>query len=273
MNRDTQKESEFHPEQSWIVLDEGGWGNSRPPTASPTRPSARDDDEDLESRIPRRIAMDRDVREALELAERSLEMAGTLDEFSLRSNRGNSDDDNSTVRSSPANKSMHSAGGIFVDDVYEDKYNGRGPPTIIGNRRGGGIVIATDAEHIAFQNIKMMGGPRPDTPLAGNNPSCSSSSSSPSSTTNYQKANPLSWSQDSTDLKRDDDEGDLSFLQWAFGISASSNFVPLVFSHVVTLLVGFYIGSRRSSSSSSSTTASVNITPSSPQCTTSGAPA
>jgi hypothetical protein len=96
MSQFPQGHDGFHPGESWIVLDEQGW-SSRPPTASPSRQLSRqggheiaqktassDDEEEMDSeeeRRLRRLGMDRDVREALELAERSLELAGSAEEF------------------------------------------------------------------------------------------------------------------------------------------------------------------------------------------------
>jgi len=279
---DIQINAHQNIEQSWIVLD-SGWG-SRPPTASPTRPVRADDDDEEESKFPRHIGMDRDVREALELAERSLELGGSSDDFSRRSNRENSDDDNSTVRSSPANRSHFT--NVFADEMLEDKYNGRGPPVISSNRRNaGGILISTDSEHVAFQNIKLVSSMnRPDTPIPGLNYSLSSSafkdfgSEVPNSTVALISAPNISASspalpetneEQNSKIEDEEEEEEGSFLHSFFGLPGNSSLIPLVFSHMVTLLVGFYIGSRRSSSSAHSTSHSspTTVSPTTPPAT------
>jgi len=260
----------FNPpnvEQSWIVLDDNGWVSaSRPPTASPSRPLRQeDDDEDDELRVPKRLGMDRDVREALEMAERSLELAASSDNFAFRRlNRGSSDEERSSVNGSPSSKVNNGSG--FTEESYpENKYNGRGPPTISNTRRG--LVITTDSEHIAFQNIKLVSSdPRPETPtislngppLAPKEPSTFKVVSSPGPSRVVNAPNPAWNSSDNhietsnaSSLKTEGDDSEGSFLHWAFGVPGNSSLVPLVFSHMVTLLVGFYIGTRRSTSTPS----------------------
>jgi hypothetical protein len=268
MNSDEQNTFHLGGEQSWIVLDDNGSVSaSRPPTASPSRPTRfnEEDGEEAENRLLKRVGMDRDVREALELAERSLEMAGSADEFMFRRAQISSDDD----RSSPGGRILMS-NAAMVEDFVEDRYNGRAPPTISGNRRG--LVIATDSEHVAFQNIKLVSSsPRPDTPTlpssgvpqnassAGKDVGFKSLSTASNRTqpisSNYRLSTIIPESgTDEGSKSEDDEEIEGSFLHWAFGMSGSSSLVPIMFSHVITLLVGFYIGSRRSSAPSSPST-------------------
>jgi hypothetical protein len=254
-------------EQSWIVLDDNGWmisATSRPPTASPSRRSPRledDGDEEEELRTAHRIGMDRDVREALEMAERSLELAGSTDEFTFRkSQRVQSDDDLSTQRSSPVSRMGLGYGG-FPEDTVEGKYNGRAAPTVGGNRRG--FIISTDSEHVAFQNIKAPS--RGDTPVpsllaqpVSKDPTRSAieSSSGLSSSRSYENhARPhsaVSNNQSSRPIG-EDEEHTGSLIKWMLAISGSPNFVPLALSHVVTLLIGFYLGGRRAGSLTTNT--------------------
>jgi len=267
-------------EQSWIVLDDNGWVSaSRPPTASPSRARlADDDDEDnQENRVARRVGMDRDVREALELAERSLELAGSIDEFSRR--RDHSDDEASTPqRSSPLSYRSTFNNAAISEDSRDDPYNGRAPPMAGGSRRGN-IIIATDSEHVAFQNIRLVSStPRPETPILGASPFAKEvvpRSASYISQLNLNRPttdevdaretvpvrSPKSGIHDrSAKPDEEENENDRSLLQWMFGISGHSNIVPLVLSHAVTLLIGFYFGTRRSSiASSSATTSSSNV--------------
>lgn len=234
-------------EQSWIVLDDRGWGASRPPTASPTRPSSQlrsvREEEEEEGEISRRIGMDRDVREALELAERSLELAGSAEEFLARSPRVNSSDE-----------SMHegAAGSIWAEGLLEDRYNGRAPPTV---RRT--VAITTDSEHVAFKNIRLIS--------ADDDSSQSSSNAlvvdevsvkSMSDEEPAQVSNPAKHEYTAASNPDHQHETEKGVFEWILGLQVSTNVLPLVLSHTVALLAGFYFGLRRSSTCSPSSQAS-----------------
>jgi hypothetical protein len=244
---------DHHPavEQSWIVLDEQGWANSRPPTASPSRPGPRlspfkveNDEEEEGQPLSRRLGMDRDVREALELAERSLELAGSADEFAPRRTRANSDED--AQRSSPYSQPLSRNAMGWGEDSVEDRYNGRAPPLI---KRA--FAISTDSEHVAFQNIRLVGG---STVTADEQPNqfaadASSSIQSVEGGKADHRSSPLiplirSYDIDTLgSISEGEEEG--SFLQWMFGLQSNSSTYPLVLSHALTLVVGFYLGFRR----------------------------
>jgi hypothetical protein len=221
-------------EQSWIVLDDHGWPSSRPPTASPTRPVPHlspfheDDDVDDEGdqHNLRRIGMDENVREALELAERSLELAGRADEFSNHHFKAVSDEE-ANYRSSPLNNYVTKQGQNRTEDQIEDPYNGRGPPTV---KRTYGI--SSDIESTSFRNIKVVNSmtevqpPRVSTPMS-----------------DHDKALKRTIIPPEIDAE-DSEEG---FLQWMFGLQGNASLFPLVLTHGLTLIAGFYLGVRRAS--------------------------
>ena len=242
-------------EQSWIVLDEQGWANSRPPTASPSRTVHRgttvvkeEEEDDENSSQFRRLGMDRDVREALELAERSLELAGSLDEFTQL--RAVNEDDG--LRGSPYSQ-PHSRNTVgWGEDCSEDRYNGRAPPMV---KRA--LAISTDSEHVAFQNIRVISGS--DT-TGGEVSQVNQSSPDSLSARQYDESRvdhhrPLSMYEarkvehEPTEGIRESEE-ESSLLHWMFGLQLNSSTYPLVISHTITLLVGFYLGFKRGATTS-----------------------
>jgi len=257
----SREDHPHHPavEQSWIVLDESGWASSRPPTASPSRRSARFDDDDEteedDNSSLRRIGMDRDVREALEAAERSLQVAGTADEFGRSSaERPFSDDEEEPMASSFARNSLSSATG-------EDRYNGRGDPTVRGNHPR--IVLSMDTEHVAFRKLRA----EQDTPRAltppvrapieppavedvPSTPNVIRVQTGPPSVKPNTELRLQSEHPRTSDDSSKEDDSDKSLLQWILGIYGGSNFTPLLLSHAVTLVIGLYLGTRKSSNAS-----------------------
>jgi len=224
-------------EQSWIVLDERGWGTSRPSSASPSRPLAHvpfhhvndEDEEDEIRQVDRRLGMDRDVREALELAERSLELAGSAEEFSFRRFRTGSEEE--THGHSTILKSLRTD-----SESPDDRYNGRAPPTV---KRS--IAIATDSEHIAFRNITGV------TDSVGE-----SKCPSPAQALAQAESNSDAYIGQKRGIiisshRPHSEEEDLSSPFWFLGLSSSSNMLPLILSHALTLLAGFYLGFKRAS--------------------------
>jgi len=241
MNQDSDHHAP-NVEQSWIVLDDQGWPSSRPPTASPTRPVPRlspfredeedDDDDSVEQHALRRLGMDRDVREALELAERSLELAGSAEEFALQHLKA-PDDDGTSFRSSPLNNYVTRQVQHRPDDL-DDPYNGRGPPTV---KRVFGV--SPDSETIGFRNIKVVN-------------TLSEAQVPQSSTPGPEDVRSSKRTIIPAEIESDDsDEG---FLQWMFGLQQNASVLPLVISHSITLIAGLYLGLRRASSVAGSTT-------------------
>lgn len=246
------------PDQSWIVLDENGWApSSRPSTASPGRPASQrpvrseeeggsDDDDSLsQHNAMRRVGMDRDVREALEMAERSLELAGSVDEFSTRRHRGNSEDDMVGIRTSPVNLqpvqyNSHSELALC------DPYNGRGTPVI---RRA--LVISTDSEHIAFQHVSSRTGSEAKAIADYRSTEINYSNCDPKhEDTNSENNQSHQYSGPSKPSRNDavDDISAFGIFRWVLGTESSVSFMPLLFSHALALLAGVYLGMRRSSS-------------------------
>jgi hypothetical protein len=265
MNEDPQKPG-LSVEQSWIVLDDMGWvPGSRPSTASPSRPMARstpfhreedEDDEDIEPENQvRRLGMDRDVREALELAERSLELAGSVEEFFLHQGRMGPDDDGFYVRTSPS--ALVNRGG-----ECDDKYNGRAPPVV---RRS--IGISTDSEHISFKSVKaeqpqQQFGENEDKRSVVEEKICEKPHEVDSQLSFIKTSRPSDPTDYSFDNEQDDEGG---IFQWIFGLQVKASLLPLLVSHSLTLLAGLYFGYRRSShlhqhSSSTSTTSAPPVT-------------
>jgi len=249
---------EDHPptvEQSWIVLDEHGWSSaSRPPTASPSRLDPRLHDDEEEDHMRRRLGMDRDVREALELAEQSLELAGSVDEFNTRPRRTSSDEDLLHAKSSPL-VNFVAKSGWTDESPPDDRYNGRAPPVI---KRS--LAIATDSEHVAFKNIKMVSSPRDDHRHA--------QSMSTSQTDGFREVSSSSDSRaienayptkENTSCAEYEENGE-SLLHWFFGLQSNASIVPVIVSHSLTLLAGLYLGYRRASCvQPAPTTTSTNV--------------
>lgn len=232
-------------EQSWIMLEDGGnWTQGQ--LAARVPPTEGEEGEEAASHRLPRVGMDRDVRDALEQAERSLQQAA-LDKL----HRDNSDDDASTVRSSPIIKSF-GPGGTYWDEADTEG----GAPRL-------------EREHIAFQSLGIV---RSDTPIPStvtiSNPSGGSATSSPKTILGRGIVGKgFEGTPDEDDMFKREDEQSGSLFSWILGIPAHPNFVPLVFSHVMTLLVGFYIGTRRATLHTSSTPSNTNqVTPGTQQC-------
>jgi len=252
MNRNPE-EGIPNVEQSWIVLDDHGWASSRPGTASPSRPVPRmplfeeEEEDDDDSSITRRLGMDRDVREALELAERSLELAGSAEEFvsSHYRNESSEDDQQIGLASQISSKSAMQ----FTEDSVENRYNGRGPPMVKRT-----LTIATDSEHKAFQNIKVVGGsvafdeqPARSSPLQASETTSRADTPMPfvEQTWIPSKAYHHNDKPSSPYYASENNEDDEGFLQWMFGLQPNASVLPLVLTHAITLAAGLYIGMKR----------------------------
>jgi hypothetical protein len=234
-------------EQSWIVLDDQGW-SSRPPTASPSRQltlsrqlapptltghESEEEDESDGSRRVHRLGMDRDVREALELAERSLELAGSAEEFAGKVGPLAHDEETDVIRASPMMnyvvRDSGGGGGIAFSDNPEDPYRGRNPP-----------VVRRTPPNVA-ENVRVV-----SSTTAVNLSSASASPFVPFATAQPMALPVRNLSPGPKGQKlAPDDEEDGSLIHWFFGLSPNSSPVPLILSHILTLAAGYYIGTRR----------------------------